>query len=76
MMSTGRSLQERGLQTPPAVEICFKNRRFPVETLRPDKYMKIKSKHFGYSENSTFIAAIEPPQNGFSAFHLFRFSKR
>jgi hypothetical protein len=30
----------------------------PIEIIRPDKYMKIKSKHFGYSENSTFIAEI------------------
>jgi len=30
-----------------SIEACFRNRRFPVEIIRPDRYMKIKSKHFG-----------------------------
>jgi hypothetical protein len=30
-----------------AIEACFRNRRFPVEIIRPGRYMKIKSKHFG-----------------------------
>jgi hypothetical protein len=27
-------------------EECFRNRRFPLEIIRPDKYMQIESKHF------------------------------
>jgi hypothetical protein len=30
-----------------AAEPCFKSRIFPIEIIRPDKYMKTKSKHFG-----------------------------
>jgi hypothetical protein len=30
----------------------FRNRRFLVEIIRPDKYMKIESKHFGWLKTS------------------------
>jgi hypothetical protein len=36
------------------------SRKFPIEIIRPDKHINIKSKHFAWSENSTSIADIEP----------------
>jgi hypothetical protein len=30
-----------------STEACFRCRRFPIEIIRPDEYMKIKFKHFG-----------------------------
>ena len=42
-----------------SVETCYRNRRFPVEIIRPGRYMKIKSKYFGLSQNSTSMAVIE-----------------
>jgi hypothetical protein len=48
---------------------CLRSRRFPIEIIRPDKYIKIKSKHFGYSEGCVYIARLskKPP------FWHFRF---
>jgi hypothetical protein len=41
-----------------AIEVCFRNRRFPIEMIMPGRYMKIKSIHSGQSENRRFIAEI------------------
>jgi hypothetical protein len=38
-----------------AVVAGFRNQIFPIEIIGPDKYMKIKSTHFWWPENSTSI---------------------
>jgi hypothetical protein len=35
-----------------SIGACFRGRRFPIEIIRPGRYMKIKSKDFGYSISS------------------------
>jgi hypothetical protein len=42
-----------------ATEAWFTSRRFPIEIIRPHRYMKIKSKLFWQSKNRRFIAKIE-----------------
>jgi hypothetical protein len=39
--------------------IGFRDRRFPIEIIRSNRYMKIKFIHFGQSENRVSIPAID-----------------
>jgi hypothetical protein len=34
-----------------SIEACFRDRRFQIEIIMPNRYMKIKSKHFVLSES-------------------------